>query len=61
MSVYNVGDLGSILGSGCSLEKEMTTHSSTLAEKIPWTEEPGVHGVAESDTTERLQFLSFFD
>ena len=22
------------------LEKEMTTHSSTLAWKIPWTEEP---------------------
>ena len=42
------------------LEKEMATHSSTLALKIPWTEEPGVHGVAESDTTERLHFLSFF-
>ena len=24
------------------LEKEMATHSSTLAWKIPWTEEPGV-------------------
>ena len=24
-----------------SLEKEMTTHSSILAWKIPWTEEPG--------------------
>ena len=23
------------------LEKEMTTHSSILAWKIPWTEEPG--------------------
>ena len=23
------------------LEKEMTTHSSTLAWKIPWTDEPG--------------------
>ena len=23
------------------LEKEMATHSSTLACKIPWTEEPG--------------------
>ena len=23
------------------LEKEMATHSSTLASKIPWTEEPG--------------------
>ena len=26
------------------LEKEMATHSSTLAWKIPWTEEP-IHGV----------------
>ena len=26
----------------------MATHSSTLAQKIPWTEEPGVHGVAKS-------------
>ena len=28
---------------GCEdpLEKEMATHSSTLAWKIPWTEEPG--------------------
>ena len=24
------------------LEKEMATHSSILAERIPWTEEPGV-------------------
>ena len=23
------------------LEREMATHSSTLARKIPWTEEPG--------------------
>ena len=35
------------------LEKEMVTHSSVLAWKIPWTEEPGrltVHGVAKSQT-----------
>ena len=30
-SVYNVGDLGSIPGSGSSQEKEMATQSSTLA------------------------------
>ena len=30
-SVYNVGDLGLIPGLGSSLEKEMATHSSTLA------------------------------
>ena len=35
------------------LEKEMATHSSVLAWKIPWTEEPGgltVHGVTKSRT-----------
>ena len=33
----------------------MAPHSSTLAWKIPWTEEPGGHspwGRTESDTTE---------
>ena len=30
------------------LEKEVATHSSILAWKIPWTEEPG--GVAKSQT-----------
>ena len=29
------------LGWGDLLEKEMATHSCTLAWKIPWTEEPG--------------------
>ena len=29
------------LGREDPLEKEMPTHSSTLAWKIPWTEEPG--------------------
>ena len=34
------------------LDKEMATHSSLLAWRIPWTEEPGglVHGVAKSWT-----------
>ena len=30
------------LGQEDLLEKEMASHSSTLAWKIPWTEEPGV-------------------
>ena len=37
------------------LEKGMATHSSILAWRIPWTDEPGgvtVHGVAELDTIE---------
>ena len=29
------------LGQEDPLEKQMATHSSTLAWKIPWTEEPG--------------------
>ena len=29
------------LGQEDPLEKEMSDHSSTLAWKIPWTEEPG--------------------
>ena len=39
-SAYNAGNLSSIPGWGRSLDKKMTTHSSTLAWKIPWTEEP---------------------
>ena len=38
------------------LEKEMATHSSILAWRIPWTEEPGglysPRGRKESDKTE---------
>ena len=51
------------------LEKEMAPHSSTLAWKIPWTEEPGrlpsyqvgkspTRGRKELDTTERLYLLN---
>ena len=40
-SARNAGALGSIPGLGRFLEKVMATHSSTLAWKIPWTEEPG--------------------
>ena len=35
------GDVGSIPGSGRSLEKAVATHSGTLAWRIPWMEEPG--------------------
>ena len=44
-------------------EKAMAPHSSTLAWKIPWTEEPGrlqSTGSLESDTTERLHFHFHF-
>ena len=36
------------LGQEDPMEKEMTTHSSILAWRIPWTEEPG--GVTKSWT-----------
>jgi len=42
------------------LEKEMATHSSTLAWKIPWTEEPGRLQSMGSHTTERLQFVLLY-
>ena len=43
------------LGWEYPLEKEMATHSSTLAWKIPWMEKPGglqSMGCKESNTTE---------
>ena len=36
------------LGQEDPLEEEMATHSSILARRIPWTEEPTVHGVTKS-------------
>ena len=57
----NAGDTGDagwiFLGWEDSLEEEMATHSSILAWKSPWTEEPGGYspwGHKESDTTEQL-------
>ena len=51
------------LGQEDPLEKEMTTHSSILAWRIPWTEEPGglysPRGRKESDTTEKFHFHTF--
>ena len=45
-----------------SMEKEVASHSSTLAWKIPWTEELGrlLHGVAKSRTRLSNFFISFF-
>ena len=37
----DIGDVGSILGWEERLEEVMATHSSVLAWRIPWTEEPG--------------------
>ena len=49
------------LGREDPLEKEMATHSSILAWRIPWTEELGgleSTGRKESDTSEQLHFHS---
>ena len=62
----NAGDSGdaaliSVLGR--PLEKEMATHSSILAWKMPWTEEPGrLHpwGGKELDMTERVHTHTHF-
>ena len=40
-SACNAGDLGSSPDVGRSLEKAAATHSSILAWRTPWTEEPG--------------------
>ena len=53
------GDRVWFLGWGDTLEEGMATHSSILAERTPWTEEPG--GLQstrweESDITERLKY-----
>ena len=40
-SVGDSGDVGSIPYWEDPLEKEMATHSSILAWRTPWTEEPG--------------------
>ena len=37
----DIRDAGYIVGGKGPLEEEMATHSSILAWRIPWTEEPG--------------------
>ena len=52
-----MGDLGSIPSWEDPLEEGMATHSSILAWRMPWIEEPGGHspwGSKESDMTEQL-------
>ena len=53
-SAYSAGDPRSVLGQENHLEKGMATHTSLLAWRIPWTEEPvGLQSIGlESDTTE---------
>ena len=39
-SAEDAGDMGSVLGREHPLEEKVATHSSFLAWKISWTEEP---------------------
>ena len=53
------------LGQEDPLEKEMATHSSTLAWRIPWMEEPGglqsvgLHRVGQDRAANRALLLPF--
>ena len=47
------------LGPEDRLEKEMATHSSTLAWKTPWTEEPGIQQSMEWQSQTRLSDFTF--
>ena len=49
----NAGDTGSIPGWGRPPEEEVATHSSVLAWRIPWTEEPGgLHSTGRQSQTD---------
>ena len=53
-TAWNTGDSGLIPGLEDPVEKEMASHSSILAWRIPWAEEPdGLQsmGLQESDMT----------
>ena len=52
----NAGDVGSILGWGRFPEKEMVTHSSILAWKIRWTEEPA--GLQSTGSQNQIQLIT---
>ena len=61
-SACSAEDLGSIPGLGDPLENRMATHSSILAWRIPWTEEPGIYsswGHKELDMTKIAKEISF--
>ena len=62
-NVGDIGDMGSVLGQEDPLKKEMATHSSILAWKTPWTEEPSglqTMGLQESGMTEWLSMQALF-
>ena len=54
-SSCNVGDRGLIPGWEDPLDKGMAAHSSVLAWRIPWTEEPGGLQSTESQSWTQLR------
>ena len=54
MFAYNAGNRVGSLGWEDPLEKEMATHSSTLAWKTLWTEEPSRLGWLQSMGSQRV-------
>ena len=61
LSMQETWDSGSLSGWEYPLEKEMVTHSSIVAWKIPWTKEPdGLHGVTKSWTRLSTWNISVF-
>ena len=58
-SACSAGNPGMIPGQEEALKKEMTTHSSILAWRIPWTKRPGrlQSMIPYLDITERLTLL----
>ena len=51
-SACNAGDLGLILVWEDVLEEDIATHSSILAQKTPWTEEPdGLQSIGSQSWT----------
>ena len=56
-SVCSAEDMGSIPGSGNSLEEEMATPSCIVAWEIPWTEESGgLQSMGSPKSQTRLSF-----
>ena len=51
----DIRDVGSIPGSGRSLEEGMATHSNILVWKIPWTEKPGSQQSPELQSQTQLK------
>ena len=58
-SAWNAGDPVRSLGREDPLEKEMATHSTILAWRIPWTQEPGGLQSTGSQSQTRLSDFTF--